>query len=84
MKQLNKGFFLVTIMIMTSVSYNSANAERDCSNPKGFHQKMACKIQGASSSSESSLGEPKKERGAIGGFFKKIKDFGGKNVGSEG
>ena len=84
MKQLNKIFFLVTIMIMTSVSYNSANAERDCSNPKGFHQKMACKIQGASSSSESSLDEPKKERGAIGNFFKKIKNFGGENVGSEG
>ncbi len=82
MIKLKKISILFTIIVMTSVSFNTAYAERDCSNPKGFHAKMACKLQKDSSSGETN--GIKKERGAIGNFLKKIKDFGGKNVGSEG
>ena len=34
---------LITIPLLSSISYNSANA-RDCSDPKGFHAKMMCKV----------------------------------------
>ena len=33
---------LITIPLLTSITYSSAIA-RDCSNPKGFHEKMMCK-----------------------------------------
>jgi len=40
---------LTVISILTSVPYGVANA-RDCSNPKGFHEKMMCKLSGSSAS----------------------------------
>ena len=35
---------LTTISFFASVSTNAK--EKDCSNPKGFHEKMMCKIAG--------------------------------------
>ena len=65
---------------------------RDCSDPKGFHEKLMCKVE----NKDFTLGEKKdnaltesdssdeKEESTIGNFFKKIKNFGGKNIGEEG
>lgn len=38
---------LTVISLLTSAPYSVANA-RDCSNPKGFHEKMMCKVSGSS------------------------------------
>ena len=34
---------LTVISILIFFSTNSISAERDCTNPKGFHQKLMCK-----------------------------------------
>ena len=67
---------LGTISLFTSIPYGVAEA-RDCSNPKGFHAKMMCKLSGSSGSSVTT-GEAKKKSN---GFFKKLKNFGGTKVG---
>ena len=67
---------LITIPLLSSIAYNSAIA-RDCSDPKGFHEKMMCKFGGASASS----GEKKENPDSL---WNKIKNFGGKNVGEAG
>ena len=36
---------LITIPLLSSITYTSAIA-RDCSDPKGFHAKMMCKLSG--------------------------------------
>ncbi len=75
---------LITIPLLSSITYSSAMA-RDCSDPKGFHAKMMCKISGisgTSSTSESSTKTKKKKSGES--FWKKIKNFGGKNIGEAG
>ena len=72
---------LITIPLLSSISYNSANA-RDCSDPKGFHAKMMCKVYGSSSSSGTSTKSKKEKSGDS--FWQKLKDFGGKNVGEPG
>ena len=41
---------LITIPLLSSITYNSAIA-RDCSDPKGFHAKMMCKLSGNSTTS---------------------------------
>ena len=71
---------LVAIPLLSSITYTSANA-RDCSNPKGFHEKMMCKVTGNSVSSSTSE-KPKKKKG--GSLWEKIKNFGGKNIGEAG
>ena len=70
---------LATISLFTSVPYDAVEA-RDCSNPKGFHEKLVCKISGDSVSSVTS-DKPKKEGN---GFWQKIKNFGGKNINEPG
>ena len=70
---------LVTIPLLSSISFNTADA-RDCSNPKGFHAKMMCTLAGEGSSNTSGNSEKKKGDG----FWKKIKNFGGKNIGEAG
>ena len=71
---------LATISLFTSVPYDAAKAARDCSDPKGFHAKMMCKITGNTVSSDTS-DKPKKEGNS---FWQKIKNFGGKNIGEAG
>ena len=66
---------LITIPLLSSITYSSAMA--DCSNPKGFHEKMMCKL----SSSSSTSGEKKENPDSL---WNKIKNFGGKNVGEAG
>ena len=70
---------LATISLFTSVP-NAAVEARDCSNPKGFHEKMMCTITGDSVSSDTS-DKPKKKGNS---FWQKIKNFGGKNIGEAG
>ena len=72
---------LITIPLLSSITYSSAMA-RDCSDPKGFHAKMMCKITGSTSSSESSEKTKKNKSGES--FWQKIKNFGGKNIGEAG
>ena len=67
---------LITIPLLTSIAYNSALA-RDCSDPKGFHAKMMCKLSGNSPTS----GEKKENPDSL---WNKIKNFGGKKVGEAG
>ena len=78
------------MLLLTAISFFisipiSAEA-RDCSNPKGFHEKLMCKIgktEGGLGNSDSSItGETLKKKG--GSFWKKIKNFGGKNIGEPG
>jgi len=76
MKILKKIVFILTITLFTSIFNNSAIAETDCSNPKGFHQKMMCKYKGQSSDSNTvDSNKPKKK-----GWLHKIRTFGGSTV----
>ena len=80
---------LITIPLLSSISYNSANA-RDCSDPKGFHQKLMCNklLSGLgsekSSDNSATTNSPKKKGSGLGGVWDKIKNFGGKKVGEPG
>ena len=67
---------LATISLFTSVPYDAVEA-RDCSNPKGFHEKLMCKKLFEADNSDN----PKKKGN---GFWQKIKNFGGKNIGEAG
>ena len=71
---------LITIPLLTSITYNSAIA-RDCSDPKGFHAKMMCKLGDPFGSGSSTSEEKKKNPDSL---WNKIKNFGGKNVGEAG
>ena len=79
MKTIKIIILLATISLFTSVPYDAVEA-RDCSDPKGFHAKMMCKMTGDSVSSDTS-DKPKKKSN---GFWQKIKNFGGKNIGEAG
>ena len=75
---------LITIPLLSSITYSSATA-RDCSDPKGFHAKMMCKFGSYGSESSSSTEKTKKNKSKSGeSLWKKIKNFGGKNVGEAG
>ena len=50
MKTIKIIFLLGVISLFTSIPYGVVEA-RDCSNPKGFHAKMMCKLTGSSGSS---------------------------------
>ena len=67
---------LITIPLLSSITYSSAMAA-DCSDPKGFHAKMMCKLSGDSSTSGKKEGNPDS-------LWNKIKNLGGKNVGEPG
>ena len=67
---------LITIPLLSSITYTSAIA-RDCSDPKGFHAKMMCKLSGNSTTS----GEKRENPDSL---WNKIKNFGGKNIGEAG
>ena len=67
---------LISIPLLSSITYTSAIA-RDCSDPKGFHAKMMCKLSGSSSTSKEKKSNPDS-------LWNKIKNFGGKNVGEAG
>ena len=47
MKTIKIAILFTTMSLFTFTSYNTAEA-RDCSNPKGFHAKMMCKLSGSS------------------------------------
>ena len=86
MKRLNK---LVLTLFLLSFALTSVNAaEVDCNNPKGFHQKMVCKMKSKLDKSNDVTSSTEEKKTIEGGFFKKlkhkIKTFGGKNIGSEG
>jgi len=67
---------LTVVSLFLITPYNNAMA-RDCSNPKGFHQVMMCKVSGNSLPSGEKKSNPNN-------FWNKIKNFGGKNVGEAG
>ena len=75
MKTIKIILLLTTISLFTSVPYGIAEA-RDCSNPKGFHAKMMCKVSGSSGSS-ATAGEIKETK-AGDGTTSWIKKFLGK------
>ena len=49
MKTIKIAILFTTMSLFTLTSYNAAEA-RDCSNPKGFHAKMMCKLSGSTDS----------------------------------
>ena len=94
MKTIRIIIFLAVVSLFTTSPYIAAEA-RDCSNPKGFHEKLMCKkwnlkmptFKKKSEDSEvattsESAEEPKKK--GIGGIWNKIKTFGGKKRGEPG
>ena len=82
MKTIKIIILFTAVTLFTSVSYNAAEA-RDCSDPKGFHQKMMCKVTG--NKDKIIPDKPKKEKSNYGeNLWKKIKNFGGKNIGEAG
>ena len=92
MKIIKTIILLATIAVLTSVPYSIAEA-RDCSDPKGFHQKLMCQKlfqsfkvpKFKSSSSDTTVtSEPEGKKSGIGGIWQKIKNFGGKKVGEPG
>ena len=74
---------IITIPLLSSITFASANA-RDCSNPKGFHAKMMCKLQSATTSNSSESTEKIKSEKCSDSLWGKIKCFGGKKVGEPG
>ena len=94
MKTIRIIILLGVISLFTTSPYISAEA-RDCSNPKGFHEKLMCKkfklnmptfkkkSQDSEGTSTSENTEKNKEKG-IGGIWNKIKSFGGKKMGEPG
>ena len=67
---------ITTISLLTWIPYGAANA-RDCSNAKGFHEKLMCKLTGSSGSSAVAV-ETKETKGdGSGSWIKKF--FGKKN-----
>ena len=89
MKIIKTILLLTIISVLTSVPYSIAEA-RDCSDPKGFHQKLMCKklfknLEWKSDSSEETItAEPEEKKSGVGGLWQKIKNFGGKKVGEPG
>ena len=78
---------LILVLFLSTFTLNTAYAACECSDPKGFHCKMTCKLKSGNlmkSSSESNTSNDNSGSGGIGGIWKKIKDFGGKNVGEPG
>jgi len=78
---------LLIIIFLSIFTLNTAYAACDCSDPKGFHCKMTCKLKSGTllnGSSESKSTSEDSNKGGIGGVWKKIKNFGGKNVGEPG
>ena len=65
-KELNKMKIIKMIMFVVSISLLTyANAEaRDCSNPKGFHEKMMCKMSGQGNMISSETTKTKKVKKA--------------------
>ena len=94
MKTIRIIILLAVISLFTTSPYISAEA-RDCSNPKGFHEKLMCKkfklnmptfkkkSQDSKDTSTSENTEENKKKG-IGGIWNKIKSFGGKKMGEPG
>ena len=76
MKTIKIIFLLGVISLFTSIPYGVVEA-RDCSNPKGFHAKMMCKLTGKSPTSVTTDKAKKKSNG----FFQKIKNYGGTKIG---
>ena len=83
MKSVKIILLLAIISLFASVPYNATEA-RDCSNPKGFHQKLMCKVTGGkdtavTSDDAESLKTKIEKKGDS--FWKKLKSFGGENIG---
>ena len=66
---------LLLVLFLSTFTLNTAYAACDCSDPKGFHCKMTCKLKSSSS------GEKKANPDSL---WNKIKNFGGKKVGEAG
>ena len=82
---------LLLVLFLSTFTLNTAYAACDCSDPRGFHCKMTCKLKSgnllnksSSSSSEQKSTSDDSGKSGIGGIWKKIKNFGGKNVGEPG
>ena len=89
MKTIKILILFATISLFTTAPFNAAVA-RDCSDPKGFHQKLMCNKllsglgSGKSSDNSATTNSPKKKGSGLGGVWDAIKNFGGKKVGEPG
>ena len=71
MRNIKMILVLAIATVFTLAAYSSAEA-RDCSNPKGFHEKLACKLKGDKPVAA------KNETNDNGELYEKIKKFLGK------
>ena len=76
MKTIKIILLLTIISLFTSIPYGVAKAA-DCSDPKGFHAKMMCKLTGKEITYTATDESKKKGNG----FFQKLKNFGGTKIG---
>ena len=95
-----KTIVMIMTMVFSLTSINSIAKAADCSEYKGLsHKWVMCQAGRAkseidgigSSTNESSLSNDDNNdsksggvKSSVGGFFKKIKNFGGKNIDEEG
>ena len=77
-RKVNNMKIIKMIMFVVSISlFTYTNAEaRDCSNPKGFHEKLMCKLSGVGNAGEkkSKTEETSKVTTEKKSVFKKIKN----------
>ena len=78
MKTVKIILLLAIVSVFTSTPYNAAEA-RDCSNPKGFHQKLMCKIAGDSDDSVTTKEVKKKKSRKGDTLWQTIKSLAGKS-----
>ena len=87
MKTVKIILLLATVSLFTSMPYSAAEA-RDCSNPKGFHEKLMCRVSGetdrtVTSNDTEKKGESLKTKIEKKGdsLWQKMQNFGGKKIG---
>ena len=74
MKNIKIMFLFASITFFASIPLGVEAAERDCSDPQGFHEKMMCKLQEGKGISFGSSGEATGEKSStLSNTLKKLK-----------
>ena len=79
--------FFTSIPVKAKAGHDGESYTIDCATAVKLHEKAICKMRGEDTPSSTTKKEkPKKKKieGDKKSFWKKIKNFGGKNIGEEG
>ena len=78
--------FFTSIPVKAKAGHDGESYTIDCATAVKLHEKAWCKMKGKDTPSSTAKKEKpkKKKEGGIKKFFKKIKNFGGENIGEEG